>query len=129
VRFYGYGLLTVVKIVGMAPSSSFPPRSSGEKHVDEIYGDGNGNTIRTPTEITSGVRARNNKPNAVRAYGNTVRHLGARDDDSTETEGSRNGVSRTKIRKRLKEKEKVPGHVQWIKWMHSEWKNLKSSSI
>jgi aquaporin related protein len=51
--------------------------------------------------------------------------LGGRDDDSTGTETTRNGISRRHIRKRLKEKEKIPGHVQWIKWMNSEWKNRK----
>jgi aquaporin related protein len=129
VRIYGYGLLTVAKIVDMASSSRFSPRSSREKHADEIYGDSNGNTIRNPTEITSGVRARNSKPNAGRTYSNAVGNLGARDEDSTESKESRNGVPRTKTRKRLKEKEKVPGHVQWIKWMHSDWKNRKPSPI
>jgi hypothetical protein len=69
------------------------------------------------------MRSRAYNPNMRRTYGNVVGRLGAKDDDSTETEGARNGVSRRRIRERLKEKEKVPGHVQWIKWMHSEGKN------
>jgi aquaporin related protein len=55
--------------------------------------------------------------------------LGGRDDDSTGTETTRNGISKRHIRNSIKEQEKIPGHVQWIKWMNSEWKNRKSSSI
>jgi hypothetical protein len=128
VRFYVYELHLDVKIVYMATTSRFPPRSSGEKDASELCGDRHGNAVETPARDISGMRARNQQPNVRRTYGNAVGNLGARDDDSTETEATHNGASRKRIRKRLEEKNNHPWHVQWIKWMNSEWKNRKSSS-
>jgi aquaporin related protein len=118
-----------VDTITMTSISNFPPRSGKARSTSQTYQDSNSNNIRNQTGDTSGIRARKQDNNLRRAYGNAVGNLGGRDDDSTGTETTRNGISRRHIRKRLKEKEKIPGHVQWIKWMNSEWKNRKSSSI
>jgi hypothetical protein len=113
-----------VDTITMTSISNFPPRS-GKATTSQTYQDNNSNNIGNQTGDTSGIRARKQDNNVRRAYGNAVGNLGRRDDDSTGTETTRNGISRRHIRKRLKEKEKIPGHVQWIKWMNSEWKNRK----
>lgn len=113
-----------VDTITMTSISNFPPRS-GKATTSQTYQDNNSNNIGNQTGDTSGIRARKQDNNVRRAYANAVGNLGGRDDDSTGTETTRNGISRRHIRKRLKEKEKIPGHVQWIKWMNSEWKNRK----
>jgi aquaporin related protein len=100
-----------------------------EKEFSEAHDDRNENNFPNSAGGNSGVRARGQNINIRRKYGNAIGPLGVGDDDSTETGGTRDGVSRRRIRERLKEKEKVPGHVQWIKWMHSDWKNRRSTSL
>lgn len=116
----------------MTSISNFPPRSGKERSTSQTYQDSDSNNIRNQTGDTSGIRARKQGKqgnNVRKAYSNSVGNLGGRDDDSTGTETTRNGISKRHIRNSIKEQEKIPGHVQWIKWMNSEWKNRKSSSI
>jgi len=114
----------------MASRSNFPSRSDEEKDLNQTYMDGNLN--ENSAQKSSGVRARNVNPVARRQYGNAIGHLGEKDDGySTPSEATWEDSQRStrrqrqQARKRLREKQKVPGHVQWVKWMHSEWKNRK----
>jgi len=116
----------------MSSHSDFVSRFRGGKDIQQIYDDRKTASTFNPTNDTSSMRARNQIPHARRTYGNAVGNLGAQDDDSTGTADTHNHshhISRRKIRERVREKQKIPGHVHWIKWMHSEWKNRKSSSL
>lgn len=112
-----------IEVATMSSASDFQPHSGGEKDIQQKYINRKGKTSRDSTGDIPYLRARNNISNVRRTYGNAVGNLGARDDESTETAEASKDVFRNHIRRRLKEKEKIPGHVQWIKWMHSEWKN------
>jgi hypothetical protein len=114
----------------MASRSNFPSRSDEEKDLNQTYMDGNLN--ENLTQDSSGVRARNINPVAGKQYGNAIGRLREKDDeDSTASGTTEDHYQRTthrrreRVRKRLREKQKVPGHVQWVKWMNSEWKNCK----
>lgn len=109
----------------------YPPHTDPEKEKEfsGAYGDRNGSKFSNSVVDGSGMRARGQNLNTGRTYVNAVGRLGGKDDNSPATDGTSNGVSRRRIRERLKEKEKIPGHVQWIKWMHSDWKNRRSSLV
>lgn len=114
----------------MASRSNFPSRSDEEKDLNQTYMDGNFN--EKLRQESSGVRARNVNPVARSQYENAIGRLREKDDeDSTVSGATEDDSQRTTHRqmqwdrKRLREKQKIPGHVQWVKWMHSEWKNRK----
>ena len=117
----------------MSSHSDFASRSRGEKDTQQSYDDRNAGSMFNPAGDSSGIRARNQNHYARRTYGNAVGKLGAEDDGSAETADtshhSHHHIRRRRIREHIREKQKIPGHVQWIKWMHSDWKNRKLFSL
>jgi hypothetical protein len=104
-----------------------------EKRVDESYG--NANKKSKHIENDSGIRPRKARRVSRHNYGNAIDDLGRNDSDdesmSTQIEtnnglGSthrRHNRDRRHIRRKLKQKSTIPGHVAWTKWMNSNAKN------
>jgi hypothetical protein len=103
------------------------------------------NRMRTEMEIqknreTNGAGMRARKARRVsRSYGNAIGRLAGNNSDAESTSSqnetihdlrstnTRSRTDRIRIRRKLKQKSKIPGHVAWMKWMNSDAKNRKST--
>lgn len=110
--------------------SEYAPNLRQQRRLDvekreHVYQYSNGDM--SSSHVEPSLRAR--KVPERREYHNSIGRMGAmeEDSDSPSSEGfnnrSRSHHDRMQIRRRLKQKSKIPGHVKWTKWMHSEWKN------
>jgi hypothetical protein len=119
-------------------SSPSQPRpkwgTNTEKHINETPHTPNRNTNSSYVESDVRNRRKSDRNNVSRRnYHNAVGRLGSNDDDDQTT------ISRTttfnqvrttigederrRLRRHLKRKSRIPGHVQFTKWMHTESKN------
>jgi hypothetical protein len=115
------------------PAAQWGPNT--EKHIDETLhtANGAGNTAHVESAVRN--RRKPDKNNVSRRdYHNAVGRLGSDDDDDDDqTIRSRSSLNqarttkseheRRRLRRHLKRKSRIPGHVQFTKWMHTESKN------
>jgi hypothetical protein len=119
-------------------SSSQPITQWGtntEKNINETLHTSNVNSNSSHAEPAVRNRRKPNRNNVSRRdYHNAVGRLGSDNDlDDDLTVRSRTTLSqarttkgeheRRRLRRHLKRKSRVPGHVQFTKWMHTESKN------
>jgi hypothetical protein len=104
-----------------------------EKHINETphTPNRNANSSHVESALRNGRKPDRNNVSR-RNYHNAVERLSSQDDDDRTTitrtilNQARTTTSedeRRKLRRHLKRKSKIPGHVQFTKWMHTESKN------